>query len=60
MVLAGGAVVVDAAVAMTMTMTPASPCKRKLMPVPILRLDNMIAKITAPSAQPKEPNIGNL
>ena len=56
----GGAVVVDAAVAMTMTMTPASPRKRKLMPVPILRLDDTIAKITAPSAQPRKPDIGNL
>ena len=57
---AGGAVVVDAAVAMTVTMTPANPHKRKLMPVPILKPEDTIEEITAPSAQPRNPDIGSL
>ena len=59
-VLEGGAVVVDAVVAMTVTMTLASLRKKKMMPVPILNPKDTIAKITAPSAQPRKPNIGNL
>ena len=57
---AGDAVVVDEAVAMTVTMAPASPRKKKVMPVPILRIGNTIANIPAPSAQPRKPDIGNL
>ena len=57
---AGGAVVVDAAVAMTVTMMPASLRKKKSMPVPILKPEDTIAEIIAGSAQPRKPDIGNL
>ena len=56
----GGAVVVDAEVAMTVTMTPTSPLKKKLMPVPILKPVDTILRSTVPSLQPRKPNIGNL
>ena len=36
------------------------PSQEEIDACTILRLDDMIAKITAPSAQPKKPDIGNL
>jgi hypothetical protein len=48
--VAGPAVVAVVApvVAMIVTMTPASPCKKKSMPVPILKPKDTIARNTAP------------
>ena len=43
-----------------MTMTLASPHRRKLMPVPISKPDVTIARSTVPSPQPRKPNIGSL